>query len=84
MSYEMMETLVVEKIAGLRESEAIFARSLRAAQNGSAVDLNAVHQRIQAQLHEIEQLLASMESTPAIPAFVAADASQPMHSSVWI
>ncbi|HYP09218.1 MAG TPA: hypothetical protein VER03_23545 [Bryobacteraceae bacterium] len=89
MSYEMMEALVVSKIAGLRDSEAMFARSLQAARNGADLDLKAAQQRLDAQLQDLEQLLERMDSdsafdTTAIPALVAVEAAQQLPSSVWM
>ena len=65
MSYEMMEALLVQKIAGLRKSEAMLARSLRFAGCGVRFsDFSAVQQRIDRQIFEVEQLLSAMDTAP--------------------
>jgi hypothetical protein len=85
MSYEMMEALLVQKIAGLRESEAMFARSLRSAANGSrGTDLNAVQLNLNAQIHDVEQLLAAMDAAPAVPAMMPIDVATQMTPSAWM
>ncbi len=59
MTYQMMESTLMERIADLRNSEADFARSLNSVRNGETnVDLNAQYLRMNAQLSEVEKLLA--------------------------
>lgn len=65
MSYEMMEALLVQKIADLRSSEARVAQSLQAVRNGMArVQPGDVFVHLNAQITEVEQLLALMDSAP--------------------
>jgi hypothetical protein len=85
MSYEMMEALLVQKIAGLRESEAMFARSLRSAANGSrGSDLNEVQQSLNEQIHEVERLMAAMDAAPVVPAMMPIDVATQMTPSAWM
>ena len=86
MSYETMEALLVRKIASIRESEAMFARSLRLAANGArGSDLNAVQQRLDAQIFEVEQLLGAMEATPEpVPAMLPVDVAPQITPSAWM
>jgi exonuclease VII small subunit len=74
MSYETMEALLVQKIANLRQSEAVLAQSLHLLANGAQViNLHAAHQRVHAQVQDVEHLLSAMEtaSTPRPEAMVA-------------
>ena len=88
MSYEMMEALLVQKIASLRKSEATLARSLRSAGCGVRFfDFSAVQQRIDRQIFEVEQLLAAMDTAPvseSMPAMAAVDAAPQMTPSAWM
>jgi hypothetical protein len=90
MSYETMEALLVQKIARLRESEATFERSLQQNAKGvSVVALTSAHARMNAQLREVEQLLAAMDAAPAypsesLPSVIPVDAAPQMNSSVWM
>ena len=62
MTYETMESTLLERIADLRVSENDFSRSIARIRNGeTAVDLNAHYMRMHAQLDEVEKLLARME-----------------------
>ena len=84
MSYEMMEAVLVQKIAKLRQSEAVLVRSLDLLANGAhVIDLNAAHQRVHAQMQEVEHLLAVMNSNPA-PAILPVDAPSQVAPSVWM
>ena len=85
MSYEMMEALLVQKIAGLRESEAMFACSLQSARNTSRVaDLESVQQSLYSQMHEVEQLLAAMDAAPALSSILPVEAAPKISSSAWM
>ena len=58
-----MESMLLERIADLRMSEADFSRSIYSVRNnGSEVDLNEKYVRMHAQLDEVEKLVASMEA----------------------
>jgi hypothetical protein len=62
MTYEMMESTLLERIADLRRSEADFSRSMARVRNGEiGIDLNAEYVRMDAQLNDVEKLIARME-----------------------
>jgi hypothetical protein len=90
MSYEMMEALLVQKIARLRESEAMFARTLQSSGNGTKrSSLSTAHASMNAQILEVEQLLAAMDAAPlyptaSLPALLPVDSAQQMTQSVWM
>lgn len=90
MSYEMMEALLVQKIASLRESEGMFARALESNKDGPGrADLKSVHAQMTSQVSEVEQLLAAMNAAPgyevdSIPALLPVDATPQIASSVWM
>jgi hypothetical protein len=64
MTYETMESMLLERIADLRMSEADFSRSIARVRNGeSGIELNAHYVRMHAQLDEVEKLMARMEAS---------------------
>ena len=67
MSYQMMEAMLVQRIAELHASEAAVQRSLDHLQSWPSADVEKSLQRefdnIQARLVNVEQLLSLMESS---------------------
>ena len=62
MTYENMESMLLERIADLRMSEAEFSRSIARVRNGeTGIELNPQYVRVHAQLDEVEKLIARME-----------------------
>jgi hypothetical protein len=90
MSYEMMEALLVQKIAALRESEATFSRSLRSAGDElRAPDLHTIQDRMNVEINEVEHLLSLMDAAAvsdaaSIPAMAVIESSTRVTPSVWV
>ena len=83
MTYELMESTLLERIADLRMSEADFSRSVARVRNGqTAVDLNAHYLRMHAQMDEVEKLLARMEDFEMAAPLSGVAATTPASSSV--
>lgn len=84
MSYEMMEAMLVEGIAELRESEAGFLKSFK---RPNAADLSVQHKRIQSRLNELEQLLLLMDAArieqETVAGFIPAENVGQTNQALW-
>lgn len=66
MSYETMETLLIERIAEIRASEALIANSFQRHNPGALVKLE--YSRLQTKMGEVERLLAAMDGAASVSA----------------
>jgi len=68
MSYETMETLLIERIAEIRASEALIANSFKRRSPEAHVKLE--YSRLKEKMGEVESLLAAMDGAASVPAQV--------------
>lgn len=85
MSYEMMEGLLIERIAELRACEANAVRSYGALSNGSKeTDLSTDFSLLQHKLSEVESLLSAMDERLLPSGFLAAGPPAPLqNAALW-
>ena len=88
MSYEMMEALLVQKIATIRQSEAMIARTLGSnPAKANVTFLNAAQKRMYSEIEQVELLLSAMDTVPAtdsLAALLPIDSAPQITSSAWV